>query len=558
MIRRTFSSPIALLAAFLTIVIILLSLPLRLPIGPNYWDLFTYVDTAYRISVGQLPHVDFFIPVGPLGYYLYIFVTKIFAQAHTLLAVHYSMLIFALPIMAIIAWQAQMKSKAEALALVIPFILFGALPINVIELYPSPGFDGYGNYNRHSALLLYLLACNILFVGNRALASALSVAIIVALFLTKITACLIAIILVVQAMLVGRVSLRWIVYSIVFFALLLFGIEMRTSLISHYIRDIVELVGMNTGFLLPRILTVLSVNLNVILPAILLVGFVAWMDRASISSLIKEVFTKGSLQSFRSLADHQFMWLLALIVGCMVFETQNTGSHEFILLWPAIVMLMRGYPLPWNRTAVPILVLSAAVVLQTPISVIHRGLRAIMSAPKYQPIEASLLGPIGRLSAKPEIMLQSRAMLSHYADSRASYERMAKRNVLPSYILFSEIDFQVSWVLSTQEAAEAILQYEAEKKVRFEKIVTLDFVDPIPFMLKRTPLKDLSIGNDPDRTLAKIGAHVIAEVNSADAILIPLCPPTNARSAILSAYAKDLSNRRLVALTSCFNMLVKN
>jgi hypothetical protein len=558
MIRQTFSSPMALLAAFLGVVIILLSLPLRLPIGPNYWDLFTYVDTAYRISVGQLPHVDFFIPVGPLGYYLYIFVTKIFAQAHTLLAVHYSMLIVALPIMLIIAWQAQMKSKAEALALVIPFILFGALPINVIELYPSPGFDGYGNYNRHSALLLYLLACNILFVGNRALASASSVAIIVALFLTKITACLIAIILVVQAMLVGRVSLRWIVYSIVLFALLLFGIELLTSLISHYIRDIIELVGMNTGFLLPRILTVLSVNLNVILPAILLVGFVAWTDRISLSNLVKDIVSRASLQSFRALADHQFMWLLALIIGCMVFETQNTGSHEFILLWPAIVMLMRGYALPWTKPAIPVLVLSAAVVLQTPISVIHRGLRAIMSAPKYQPVEAPLLGPIGRLSAKPEIMLQSRAMLSHYADSRASYERMAKRNVLPSYILFSEIDFQVSWVLSTQEAADAILQYEAEKKLRFEKIVTLDFVDPIPFMLKRTPLKDLSIGNDPDRTLAKIGAHVIAEVNSADAILIPLCPPTNARSAIMSAYAKDLSNRRLVALTSCFNMLVKN
>jgi hypothetical protein len=558
MIRKTLSSPIALLTAFLALVIILLSLPLRLPIGPNYWDLFTYVDTAYRISIGQLPHVDFFIPVGPLGYYLYIFLSKTFAQAHTLLAVHYSILLIALPLMVVIAWQARIKSNAEALALVIPFILFGALPINVIELYPSPGLDGYGNYNRHSALLLFLLACNLLFVPNRKLAAIISVTIIIALFLTKITACLIAMVLVLQAMIVGRVSLRWIVYSVIAFASLLFVTEMRTGLIRHYVSDIIELVGMNTGFLLPRILTVLSVKLNVILPAILLVGLVVWSDHANLKSLLKDLLTRQSLTSFRSLVDHDFMWLLALLIGGMVFETQNTGSHEFILLWPAIVIIMRRYPLPWSKGAIPVLVLSAAVVVQTPISVIHRGLRAIMSMPKYQPLEAPLLGPIGRLSAKPEIMLQSRAMLSHYADSRASYERMTKRNVLPSYILFSEIDFQVSWVLSTQEAANAILQYEAEKRIRFEKIATLDFVDPIPFMLKRIPLRDLSIGNDPDRTLAKIGAHVIAEVNAADAILIPLCPPTNARSAILNAYAKDMSNRRVVALTPCFNMLVKN
>jgi hypothetical protein len=537
MIRQTLASPMAWLITFCVMVVALLILPLRLPIGPNYWDLFTYVDTAYRIKLGQLPNVDFFVPVGPLGYFLYLLVTGIFTTAHTLLAVHYSILIIAVPLMALTAWQASQRSRGEALALVIPFILFGALPINVIELYPSPGFDAFGNYNRHAALLLYVLACNLLFVGHRALAGSIAIVIVLALFLTKITACLIAIILVIQALIAGRLNLRWTIVSIFVCALLLLAVEMRTALISHYVHDIIELVGLNTGFLLPRILTVLSLKLNVILPTALLVAMTVWADRANIIALLKDLFTGRAFSAFQSLADHDFMWLLALLIGGLVFETQNTGSHEFILLWPAIVMLMRRYPMPWRRALLPTLALIAAIVVPTPVTVIHRALRTIMSAPKYQPIDAPLLGPMGRLSGKPEIMLQSRAMLSHYADSRASFERMAKRNVLPSYILFSEIDFQISWVVSTQQAAEALLQYERDKNIRLEKIVTLDFVD---------------------RTLAKLGAHVVAEVNSADAILVPLCPTTNARNMIFNAYARDLSNRRVVALTPCFNMLVKN
>jgi hypothetical protein len=71
-------------------------------------------------------------------------------------------------------------------------------------------------------------------------------------------------------------------------------------------------------------------------------------------------------------------------------------------------------------------------------------------------------------------------------------------------------------------------------------------------------LGDMSIGNDPTRTLAKLGAHAIAEIASADAILLPLCPVTEARNAIAQAYAPSLAGRRLVALTPCFNMLVKN
>jgi hypothetical protein len=557
-LSRLFLSPLAWLAAFAAGVILLLSQSLWLPLGANYWDLYTYVDTAYRLKVGQLPHVDFFVPVGPAGYYLYYAVTTLFPRAHTLLAVHHSILIVALPVMAVIAVEAGRRSRSEALALVIPFILFGALPMNGIELYPSPGFDGYGNYNRHSALLLYLMVAAMLFVRSRSIVGVLVIILLVTLFLTKITGFAVGLGLVIHGLAAGRISLRAALAALALTALVFAGVEWKTALISNYCADILQLIRINTGSLLPRILTVLSLKFNVITPAALLIALVAWSQRSILTAAMKRSFKEPSLDAFRALADHDAVWLASLLLAGFAFETQNTGSHEFILLWPALLRLMRRYPAPWPVQAAPALVLIAAIALPTPISILHRTARTLFSMPKYDKVDAPLMGPFGQVTAKPEIMLQSRAMLAHYADSLASYERIAKRGVLPSYILFSEMDFQVGWLVSVQKAAEAILAYEAISQRRFERIVTLDFVDPLPAMLGRTPLKDLSIGNDPDRTLAQLGARAIAEINSADAILVPLCPLTTARTTIFSAYGRHLKDRRVVSLTPCFNMLLKS
>jgi hypothetical protein len=548
-------APLALLAAA---VIMLLSLPLRLPIGPNYWDLYTYVDTAYRVGLGQVPHVDFFIPVGALGYGLYILVAKAFPTAHTLLAVHYAVLIIALPLMALVVVEAQKNSRAEALALAIPFALFALIPINGQELYPSPGFDGYGNYNRHVALLLYVLAANLLFVEDRAKATGIAMALLAALFMLKVTGFVVGALLVLHAALAGRIGLRsGLVSAVAIGAVFALG-QWQTGLISAYIRDIVHLIGMNTGSLLPRILTVLSSKFDVIAAAGTLTLLLFWRGRDFFFDDIKLALIKRNLPALQHALNADFIWLLSLLLAGTIFETQNTGSHEYILIWPAILLAFRNISLQWQKQNALVLVVIAATVLPTPISILHRATRAIASAPGYEALQVPLTGPIGRVSAKPDIMRQSRAMLAHYPMARTSYERFARSGVLPSYILFSEIDFQVSWLVSTQQAADALLAYEKASGKIFSRIVTLDFVDPLPVILGRVPLKDLSIGNDPSRMIARLNPQAMAEIVSADAILLPLCPVTEARNMIAAAYAPAMTGRNRVSLTPCFDMLVKN
>jgi hypothetical protein len=69
-LSRLLTQPAFWFAAFLAAVAAGLLLPWRLPLGPNAWDTAVYLDAIHRIDVGQVPSIDFFAPVGPLGYYL--------------------------------------------------------------------------------------------------------------------------------------------------------------------------------------------------------------------------------------------------------------------------------------------------------------------------------------------------------------------------------------------------------------------------------------------------------------------------------------------------------
>jgi hypothetical protein len=552
-ITRFLTSPHLLLLAAAAIAVSLLHLPIRLPLGSNYWDIFTYTDVAYRMRLGQIPHVDFFVPVGALGYALLDGVQRLFPQAHTLLAVHFSMMLITIPAMIVVAGFADRRSRFESWALVIPFLIFSLLPFNTLELYPSPGFDGHGNYNRHGAILLMVMASAVLFIENRRVAAWVAVFMLAALFMIKITGFLVGVVILVHAFLAGRISLRGIIESTLV-VLAIFGIaEWRWGLISAYVVDVVTLVRSNTHYLLPRILTVLSTKFGVIAPAVLLILLVLWREKQHVFSFLR----KPGLVSLSQLADTNVAWLASLLAVGAIFETQNTGSQEFIMMWPAILRFLRQLPMPWSRTELVMVAVIAAVAIPTPVQVIHRAARAIASAPAYQPLPVPSLGPTARLSVKPDILHHAREMMGHYADNKASFEAIAKRGILPSYIMYNEPDFQASWMMSLEEAAKALLDYEKVNNIRFNRTYTLDFTDPITIALGRIPPMEVSIGNDPTRTLMALNERAKAEIARIDAILVPSCPVTTARISIRKAYEPYIAGRRSVRLTACFDMLLK-
>ena len=247
-----------LIAAFALAAIAALSLPLRLPLGPNAWDTAVYLDAVQRIRMGQVPSLDFFAPVGPLGYYGAALLDTLFPSAQPMLLVNWALLPVLLPMLALLCAHIEARSRRMALALLLPFLLFASLPINLHSLYPMPGFDGYGHYNRHVALLLYLLIATLLFVQDRRLTTGMVAGLMLTLFLVKITGAVTGTLMVGYAILAGRLRLR-LRDAVVAAALVLAALgalDLATGLVRAYIADILALLALNTGALLPRFLTV--------------------------------------------------------------------------------------------------------------------------------------------------------------------------------------------------------------------------------------------------------------------------------------------------------------
>jgi hypothetical protein len=546
---RFLGAPAFWFAVFVMLVLLGLSLKLRLPLGPNYWDTDVYLDAIHRIRLGQWPSLDFFAPVGPLGYWFAAGIKALFPQAQPMLLMNWAVLPVALPVLALLADDVGSRSRRLALALMLPFLLFALLPINLHGLYPAPGFDGYGHYNRHIALLLYLLVAVLLFVRGAMLLTALVAVLMLALFLFKITGAIAGAMLVGYAILAGRVRLRDAVVAAAIVLAVLGLLDLATGIVRAYLADILLLVSMNTGTLLPRFLTVASVKFNVVGPCLVLIfvlAVAAWRDGVP-----------PGLAGLRALLASPLGWLVAVFAALTFFETQNTGSLEFIGLWPVLLLVLTQWWPRTERLRPLILVLALTVTLPSLVILVERSARVVLGAPTYAALDLPDLGPLGRTSLKPELAKRAGVLLDHYATHAPAWRDLTARGEMPSAILYSEPDAQAVWLFETQQAARAIRSWEAANNRRLASLYTLDFVDPLTWILARTPPRHVPIGLDPNRTNPALTPRTLAALAETDAILAPKCPPTTARKMIAEHFAPALAGRTLVVLAPCWDMYLK-
>ncbi|KRE11977.1 hypothetical protein ASE63_19805 [Bosea sp. Root381] len=538
------------IVAFALVAAAALSLPLRLPLGPNAWDTVIYLDAIQRIGVGQVPNIDFFAPVGPLGYYGAALLDRLFPRAQPMLLANWALLPVLLPAAWLLCAHLGARSRPLALALLLPFLLFASLPINLHGLYPVPGFDGYGHYNRHVALLLYLLIATLLFVQDRRWAIGLVAALMLTLFLVKVTGAVTGTMLVGYAILAGRLRLRDALAAAGIVIAALGALDLATGLVRAYIADILALLGLNTGTLLPRFVTVASVKFNVVGPCLLLLGMLALAAGREGVTL--------SLAGLRRLLASPLGWLAACLFALTFFETQNTGSLEYIGLWPVLLVILRDWRLRQEPLRPVVLVLALAVALPSTVIFVERSARAALGAAGQVPLPVPELGPLGRVSVKADIAARAAGMLEHYATQPAAYRDLVRRGLLPSYILYSEIDYQAAWLLDVRQGLAAIRAWEAANGRRLNGFLTLDFTDPFNRLLDRTPPRLVPIGMDPGRSTPALDADALAELGRTDAILVPKCPPTTAREALREHFAEALRGRNLVPLSPCWDMYLSD
>jgi hypothetical protein len=369
------SLPLVLLGAAVLICALLLTQPLTLPLGPMYWDLVLYLDAANRIGDGQVPLIDFIAPVGPLGYWLFAGLDALFPRAHPLLLAQWCLFAVTAPAMAVILHTVDRQSRARAMALLLPYLAFQILPINVEHYSFFPGTDGFGIYNRHVSIVLYVLVCGLIFLRGPALGAIIGWT-LTALFMIKITGFLAGGLITAFAFAAGRIDLRHSLLIAAAAGLALIGFELATGLVSAYLGSILALIAINAGGILPRFVQAASLHLDIVGAGAALGLALLWLGRRDIAEMAIALRRQPSAAGLARLLDRDAAWLGVVLAAGLFFETQNTGGQAFIFIWPVLLVILSRWLGSGRRGALVVCGLVAATAIPPAETVLQRGARA--------------------------------------------------------------------------------------------------------------------------------------------------------------------------------------
>lgn len=554
-------SPLLLLALTVGVLALLLTVTIPQPIGPMFWDHYLYLDAANRIGEGQVPSVDFFTPVGALGYYLFAIVERIFPNGQPLLIASWSMLLVSAPLFALIVFDVQKRSTAMAYALLVPFLVFSVLPFNTGDFYPYPGSDGFGVYNRQVCQLLYVLAAALVHVRDRRILVLAVAGAMAGLFFVKITGVVAGTLLCLMAFAAGRLAFRSAVAAALLFAAVLAGVELSLGAVSAYVADILALLAVNDGSLLPRLLQAASLNAGLLIPAGLLCLLLFGARFRGFAQALEQLGKRPSPSALGKTFDQPFLWLAAFVLAGIVFESQNTGSQAFIFLLPLLLAIVGDEIAAGRRgvQTVAIGVLALAAALPPATAVVQKSARAWIGAINNVSIESRNLKTMGAVNLRPVLALRAERLRDIYAAQRPAFNAFAEAGELPSFLLYSDFDFQAGWLTNVDEAVDGLRAYEAQNGVRFATIFNVDFTNPFPWLMGRSGPRHVAIGADPFRAIPPPDDRVRAAVNAVDVALVPTCPVTNVNRMLLSLYLPSLEpSHKRITLTKCYDAFIRN
>lgn len=559
---RLLGHPTTILGILAALAFALLKMPLKLPLGGNHTDLYFIIDGAYRISLGQVPHADFFAPSGALPFYLLAGADRLFPEAQPLLAAQLSLLVITLPLMLLVASDIDRRSRLMSLGVALPFAILSLLPINAIEFYPAPGADGIGVYNRQSGFVLYVLIAAMFLVAESWRRNCVLAVALAALFFIKINAFVPALVLVIFGLVAGLLSLRSAAAAVASAAALILIAGLTTGMLFPYMADIVAMVAHNRGHTLSRVATMFSVKFDVIITMTALILTLLALRADAVWQLAGKLVTGPAVERswhLRQLLQLDVVLLSVGFIMAITIEMQNTGSQEFVFLWPLLLAVMVRFSaenaprtLGWKPA---LMVLFAAAILPTLVIILHRSARMIAVTPGYADFGLPQLKRLDRAVTRQQYLDHARAMPTHYGNARAHYTALAETGQMPSTILWSEIEYQAFYLINLAEALAAFQRLEARMGRTFATVYTPDNVDMMPYLLGRTPLKGVTVSLDLGRGFpANRQAKLVAAAGRADAIFLRRCPVTPYSLDLAKLMQPALEGRTAIALTPCWDI----
>jgi hypothetical protein len=532
---------------------LLLMLPVWPMVGIYNWDVVFWLDTAHRIDYGQIPHVDYFAPFGPLPQYGLWLMQKIFPSAHPILAAQLFFALFGLPLLALVL--ADVQSRLQSAILAGAFIALLLLPANFFMSVFNFGFD-IGIYNRQAGLLLYLLLAGIWWCRSPTRLIIVVSCTLLGLLFTKITAFGGAIPLVLYASITGRIRTRDLLAVTLVIAFVVLGLEITTGIVSAYLRDIARMIELATSSsdkrsdAMNRLASTLYYSFDTLLPVGLLVVAALVRDR-HIFAKARALAHNGRIAALRGIAQLDGIEMGVLLVVAILIESQNQGSQEFAFLIPAVLWVMVR-PTSRDVAARATVFLAAAFMLIIAVKATHRAFLITSHADRFPRLEAGL-EPF-HISAKPADVEFADAKLAFYSAQQNAYAEFASRG--QDLASGNDEGFQLSYFVSVRNAILALGRWQTQYNKQLKSIATLDFVDPFPTLLNLRPVAGLGIVMDPYRAAGR-WTTMLRSLSSADGILVPLCPVSAFRYQYAKMAKNELESRHAITIDPCWTLYVR-
>ena len=214
-----------------------------IPFGRAFWDFLFILDGAFRIGVGQVPHLDFMMPIGSLTPYLAYAAERLFPGGQPFVGMHALMWLLMLPPLAVLAPRfgsgARFGAAAALLALMV-LVPFTVDRTNLSEI------SYFASYNRFVVGLFFLLGLWYVLPKSRWDAPMLGY-LVGLLLLLKVTAAAAAVGVLVAACVLGRARWRPVAFGLAGLAVACAVVDAATGFFSAYGRDILFMVRVNWG-----------------------------------------------------------------------------------------------------------------------------------------------------------------------------------------------------------------------------------------------------------------------------------------------------------------------
>lgn len=453
-----------------------------IPFGRAFWDFLFILDGAYRIGVGQVPHLDFAVPIGSLTLYLAYGAERLFPGGQPFVGMHALMWLLALPPLAVLAPRFETGARFSAAAALLALMVLVPFTVDRTSLSEISYF---ASYNRFAVGLFFLLGLWLVLPKGRWDAPTLGYLLGV-LLLLKVTAAVAAAGVLAAACVLGRAPWRPAILGLAGLAVVCAAVDAATGFFSAYGRDILFMVGVNRG------------------QGIYALGFTAYRNwaplavGAGIAVLAVRDLRRRRAGIWRSLKSQAFAVDLILLLGAAwAVESQNTGgiglvAAAAVLFHPDIARQGRPRLIATTLFGAALLLPMGDVAVFRTVTIAYRE-RAGTTDHGFSAMAPGIRVPAPTLAGAELIRRLSHEWLPMIADvqrRRWNVDNDPSSNAPAA---------TVAWAEDVVDAAQAFRAQGLEKTAQHYAV--LAFTDPFSRLLGLQPVRGVMLALQVGRTI---------------------------------------------------------